>query len=356
VARVGGDEFLAMIVGPPGEFAPQNVAGRILDALTRPIEVAELELGVTASIGIARYPQDGSDPETLIRNADMALYQVKDSGRDGFQLFSQRVGDIVTRKAEVENRLRRALEENGLDIYYQPRVDVVEQRIVGCEALLRWNDPELGQIAPDEFVAVAEESGLIRPMGDWIFRNACAQWRQWQERGHNKLRLSINLSAYQIIEGHLRESILRTLWDTGLDPSLVEIEITETALIQNRDAARRVLQELKELGLWLSLDDFGTGFSSLSNLRRFPVDIIKIDQSFVRDLLTDPNDAALTEAIVSIGEKLGLKVVAEGVESVGQRDFLLERGCTEMQGYLFSKAIPADAFERLLEKGVRNLD
>jgi len=352
VARVGGDEFLVLLEGPPGEFAPENVAGRILDAMARPIVLEGHELSVTASVGIASYPDDGIDADTLIRNADTALYQAKDHGRDRFQHYSRTVTDVAVRKMTLESQMRRALDNGDVQVHYQPRVDARDERVVGCEALLRWHDRELGQVSPMEFIPVAEETGFIGHVGEWVFRRACEQLLAWQQKGHADLCLSVNLSAHQIVEGRLRESVLRALWDTGLDPSRVEIEITEGALVRNRDLACSVMEELKEIGLKLSLDDFGTGFSSLGNLRRFPVDIIKIDQSFVRDLGVDPDDAALTDAIISIGEKLRKHVVAEGVESFAQRDFLLAHGCFEMQGYLFSPAVPPDRFERILERGL----
>lgn len=351
VARVGGDEFLLMLQGSNLDYAPANIAGKILDALAKPIQVAGEQVSTTASIGIATFPRDGTDPDSLIRNADAALYEAKARGRDGYQFYSQSVDAAAMRRMIVENKLRVAVERRAFEVYYQPRVNVATGRIVGSEALLRWHDDELGDVSPTEFIPVAEDAGLIPQIGQWVIRKALAQHRVWQDSGFPSLRISVNISTHQIREGTLRESILRPLWDTGIDPSRVEVEITESALIQNSEVAAEVLGQLTEIGIGVSLDDFGTGFSSLSYLKRFPVDTIKIDQSFVRDILFDPEDASITDAILSIAEKLRLNVVAEGVATRGQRDFLSARGCREMQGYLFSPPVPADEFFALLRSG-----
>lgn len=349
VARVGGDEFLMLLLGEDLSFAPSHTAEKVLKSLDTPFLLEGKEHSVTGSIGIATFPRDGNDPDDLIRKADAAMYQAKSLGRNRFRFYSQTVDAVAMRKLTLESKLRRVLETDALELYFQPRLETQSGRILGAEALLRWNDPELGQISPDEFIPVAEESGQIVPIGDWTIRRACEQLARWRDDGHD-MRVSVNLSARQLAEASLRESVVQALWETGTPAERLELEITESALIQNHDVAARVLQELTSMGLRLSLDDFGTGFSSLSYLRRFPVDLLKIDQSFIHDVLDDPDDAAITEAIISIAHKLRLRVVAEGVETLEQYQFLRSRGCHEVQGYLFSPPVSAAEFEALLKK------
>ncbi|MCG8592484.1 MAG: EAL domain-containing protein [Proteobacteria bacterium] len=351
VARVGGDEFVMMLQGDDLDYAPAHVAEKVLKSLETPFLLDGEEHSITGSIGIATFPRDGEDPDTLIRNADSAMYQAKSKGRNAYQFYSQSMDAVAARKLTVEGQLRRVLERDELDLHFQPRVDTMTGVIVGAEALLRWHSQELGSLTPEEFVPIAEETGLILPIGDWVIRRACAEQKRWREAGYKKLQVSVNLSAKQIRPDTLRESLLNSLMEADLDPSSIEVEITESSLIQNQDVAVKVLEELTELGVGLSLDDFGTGFSSLSYLKRFPVDSLKIDQTFVRDIMVDPDDASIVEAIISIAEKMRLRVVAEGVETIEQQRFLAARGCPEMQGYLFSPPVPADFFFELLRQG-----
>jgi len=356
LARVGGDEFLVLLQRGDPELGPAAAARQLLAALSRPIQLGALgvvDQVVTASIGIASSPRDGRDPDALIHNADAALYRAKAQGRNRYELFDVSANAEAVRRVSLEQKLRQALDDQVFRLYYQPRVRIDTGQIVGSEALLRWEDPEWGWIAPDEFIPVAEESGLIGRLGAWVLHAAFAQLSEWQQAGFGSLAMSVNVSAHQILENDLRETVLGGLWDSGVDPSKIEVEITESVLVENPEEAARALGELKEIGLRLALDDFGTGFSSLSYLKRFPVDTIKIDQCFVRDVLYDPDDASIIEAIISIAEKLRLDVVAEGVETVGQRDYLFSRGCREMQGFLFSPALPPERFVRLLRGAAR---
>jgi diguanylate cyclase (GGDEF)-like protein len=347
VARVGGDEFLILMTDVRGEFAPSTVANKIQELLAPPLLVQGREHWVGASIGVAVLPRDGEDVETLMRRADLALYQAKAAGRGTFRFYSDALNEAARRRHTIEYALRRALGNGGLRIVYQPIFTAGGLDIVAAEALLRWTDPELGTVSPTEFVAVAENSGLIVPLGEAVLRTACEQLAQWKHEGH-ELRMTVNLSAHQIEEERLRELVVRAIWDSDLEPSELELEITESALMRDEQVAQRTFAALKKIGVRVSLDDFGTGFSSLSYLRRFPVDTVKIDRSFIRDIAYDPDDAAIVSAILSIARQLDLNVVAEGVETEQQRLFLVERMCPELQGFLFSPALPGDEFAKLL--------
>lgn len=351
LARLGGDEFVVMIQDADQEHAPARVAETLLDRLAAPFVLGGREYWVTASIGISVYPRDGADRDSLIRNADAAMYKAKSLGRNNYQFYSQSMGPAAQRRLDLERKLRRAFDERQLEIHYQPIVDLPTARITGAEALLRWSDPELGVVPAEEVVLLAEETGLIKPLGAWVLETACRDARAWQRAGFPDMRVLVNVSTHQLQQGELREAVVRTLWDTGLRPEHLDLELTETAFMRKEAVAFEVLQELKQMGVELSLDDFGTGFSSLSYLKRIPVDTVKIDQSFVRDITVDPDDAAITAAILSIAEQLDLKVIAEGVESIEQRDLLRARGCRAMQGFLFSQAVPADALRKLLRPG-----
>jgi len=350
LARVGGDEFLILLQPRTEERDPAETARALLASLEDPIRCGELEHHVGASVGVATFPRDGEDADTLIHNADAALYRAKAEGKGRYQLYDPSANAQVLRRLGIESRMRQSLEDGRFALHYQPRLRVDTGQVVGAEALLRWTDPEWGAIGPAEFIPVAEDSGLIVPLGDWVLREALRQQRAWLDAGLPPVAISINVSPRQIAENSLRETFLGALWETAIDPSCVEIEVTETVLMRNPAVAASVLGELNEIGIRLALDDFGTGFSSLEHLKRFPVDTIKIDQCFVRDVCDDPDDALITEAIISIGEKLRLHVVAEGVETRGQRDFLLTHGCKEMQGFFFSRPVPAEAFGKIVAR------
>ncbi len=347
VARVGGDEFIAMIQDLDRDQTAALVAQKLLESISMPYTLSDREYWVTASLGISIYPRDGEDRETLVRHADAAMYQAKDQGKNNYQFYSQSLNDATRKRLNLERNLRRAFERGQLELHYQPKVDLKTNQITGAEALLRWNDPDLGPVSPGEFIGVAEETGFIRPLGDWVLRTACEEAKSWQDQGFDAT-VSVNVSTHQIRAEVLRESIVRVLWDSGLKPERLALEITESTLMENPDEAVIALQELKQIGISISLDDFGTGFSSLSYLKRIPVDTVKIDQSFIGDIVHDQDDAAIVDAILSIAEKLRLKVIAEGVETEAQRRFLASRNCQEMQGYLFSPAVPAEAFVQLL--------
>ncbi|MFP6578485.1 MAG: EAL domain-containing protein [Myxococcota bacterium] len=357
LARQGGDEFIVLIQGVDGEAQRfSEVAEGLLSSLSMPFVLEGSEYRVTTSIGVALYPRDATEPACLIRNADTALYQAKNRGRNNYQYYDESMNRRVREKLELDQDLRGAVDRGELVLYYQPKVEAVSGRIVGCEALVRWKNPERGIINPGDFISLAEETGLIIPIGDWVLRTACAKAREWQLRGYDDFKVAVNISPQQIQPHVLRDSIVSTLWTTGLPASSLELEITESGLMQNESVAVSVLSEIKQIGVGVSLDDFGTGYSSLSYLKRFPVDTVKIDRSFVTDMVFDRDDAAIVSAILSIAKKLELEVVAEGVETAQQRDLLTVGGCDQLQGYYFSPPVPAEEFEALLARECLGVD
>ncbi len=351
VARVGGDEFTVLL---PDVARPEDtveVAERILDVLRQPWVLNGHEFHISTSIGIAMYPNDGEDAESLLRNADTAMYRAKDGGRDNYKLYTPTMNARIAERLALENSLRHGLERGEFVVYYQPQVDIGSGRIVGMEALVRWQHPEQGLISPAEFIPVAEETGLIVPLGAWVLRIACAQNKAWQEAGVPPMRMAVNLSARQFQLRDLIDTVAQVLEETRLDAQFLQLEITEGVAMQDVEFTVTMLRELREMGVQIAMDDFGTGHSSLSYLKRFPINILKIDQSFVRDLTVDPDDAAIASTIIMMAHNLKLKVIAEGVETEDQLAFLRERQCDEMQGYLFSKPAPAEAFEAMLRQG-----
>jgi diguanylate cyclase (GGDEF)-like protein len=350
VARFEGDEFallLTQIGGIEGE-AVVEVIFQINESLKLPFVVDGHELFITASVGITLYPDDGTDAPTLLKNADAALYRAREQGGDNYQFYTADMNAKAMKRLTLENSLRRALERNEFEVYYQPVLDTNTRKIVGMEALLRWHHPELGLVQPAEFIPLAEDTGMIVPIGEWVLRTACAQSKSWQEAGFAPLALAVNLSARQFQQQNLSEVVVLILQETGLNPHDLEMELTESSIMQNAESAVRTLGELKALGIKIAIDDFGTGYSSLGYLKRLPIDTLKIDRSFVRDVTADPDDAALVMAIITLAHNLRLKVVAEGVESEEQLSFLHLLRCDEWQGYLFSKPVPVEAFEELL--------
>jgi diguanylate cyclase (GGDEF)-like protein/PAS domain S-box-containing protein len=348
VARLGGDEFLASVTGLNRPNDAARISRRVLASLEKPFHIEGYELFVTGSIGITMYPHDGEDPETLIKSADSAMYQAKQAGRNAAHFYDHRLHEASVRKLSLENRLRHALERDELVVYFQPLMDVGAGSIVGAEALVRWIHPERGLLPPGEFIEIAEETGLIVPMGNWILRTALAEARIWEKSGHGRLRVSINLSARQFKERHLAEQIGGAVRQSGLPPDRVELEITESLLMYNTEEAVRILQELRGQGLGIALDDFGTGYSSLSYLLKFPISALKIDRLFVKEICMDPRSAAVTSSIVAMAGGLGLSLIAEGVETQEQADALRLKGCSLMQGYLFGRPMPASEFRTLL--------
>ena len=351
VARLGGDEFTVMLTDIGDAQKAAQLARRILSAISRPFMLASQEVCLTASIGITIYPLDGEDVESLLKNADVAMYEAKDGGRNDFRFYRKSMNEEALRYMAIESKLRKALERDELLIHYQPIIGVREGSIVGVEALLRWRDPELGLVPPEEFIGLAEENGLIVPIGEHVLRKACEQNFAWQSAGLPPLRVSVNVSGRQFRERSLVEIVQRALTDSGLSPEYLVIEITESVLIGSVKATTKLLQRLRELGVRLSIDDFGTGYSSLSYLKHFPADHLKIDRSFVRDIATHRDDAALASGIIGMGHSLGLKVIAEGVETDAQFELLRASGCDEVQGYLFGRPVPAEAVTERLRKG-----
>lgn len=353
VARLGGDEFVVVLPDlREGAHAAATVAQKILKSISNPFVIRDTELHTTASIGISLSPDDGIANEDLIANADVAMYRAKESGRNNFHFFAPEMNDSAYERLAMENNLRRALERQEFVLYYQPQVNSETGRIIGAEALVRWRRQGMGLVPPGMFIPIAEESGLIVAIGEWVLQEACRQNNAWQQEGFSPIPVAVNLSAVQFRQKNLTDLVANALQETGLDPRWLELEITESGIMQNAEAAVNTLHSLKQMGLKLSIDDFGTGYSSLSYLKRFPLDKLKIDQSFVRDITTNPDDAAIVTAIIGMAKSLKLRVIAEGVETKGHLDFLTSNGCVEIQGYYFGKPVPADEFGRLLAQGV----
>jgi len=347
VVRLGGDEFTIILPIIAKAEDAAFVAQKILTTLAEPFLLNHQELHITSSIGISLYPDDGTSTQTLIKNADIAMYRAKDLGKNNYQFYTADMNSRAMESITLENALRHALERDELLLHYQPQIDIRSGRIVGVEALVRWQHPEFGLVSPARFIPLAEETNLIIPIGEWVLRTACEQGRRWREQGLPVWRMGVNLSARQFRHKNLLEPIFRIVRETGFDPHHLELEITESLLMQGAGKTIAVLEELDKAGIRLALDDFGTGYSSLSYLKRFPIDTVKIDRSFVRDIHTDPNDAAITSAIIAMAHSLKLSVIAEGVETEEQLAFLRERECDEYQGYLFSKPLAAEEIERL---------
>lgn len=341
--RLGGDEFILLLPGTDARGA-EHVAQKLLELMAQPYHIDHYELTVTGSIGIALYPEDGEDLETLSRNADTAMYRVKQEGRNGYRFFTAEMQARSARNLQLVNALRHALSRAQLQVHYQPQFNARENRIIGAEALLRWQHPELGMVSPAEFIPVAEDSGLILPIGEWVMRQAAQQAKAWIDAGHAPLVMAVNLSAVQFRHPDLPALVTRILDEVGLPPACLELELTESVAMHDPQGAIAMMNNLHALGIRMSIDDFGTGYSSLSYLKKFKIYKLKIDQSFVRDIGTDPEDKAIVSAIIHMARSLGLKTIAEGVETDGQLAFLREQECDEVQGYLYSKPLPAQAF------------
>jgi diguanylate cyclase (GGDEF)-like protein/PAS domain S-box-containing protein len=351
VARQGGDEFTVILEGLGNERDVAPVAQKIIDALAKPIDLGGQEVFVTASIGISVYPNDGPDAQTLVKNADAAMYRAKDLGKNNYQFFKADMNTRAFERLTLENNLRRALERNEFELHYQPQVDLATGQVVGAEALIRWRHPELGLVSPDRFIPIAEETGMILPIGEWVLRTACVQNKAWQDAGLPHLHVAVNLSGRQFKQKNLIAMIELILAETGLDAEHLELEITESVIMDQAAETIAAIGDMRMLGLRLSIDDFGTGYSSLSYLKRFPIDNLKIDRSFVRDITTDQDDAAIVKAVIALAHSLKLMVIAEGVETAAQFDFLREQGCDEIQGYYFSRPLEAADFTSRLASG-----
>ena len=350
VARLGGDEFTILLEDVDSIQAVAHIAERVIDNVSLPMMLERQEVHISTSIGIAMFPDDGKKADDILQHADTAMYHAKAQGRNNFQFYTESMNKSSVELLALENNLHKAIEQEELCLYYQPQVDVMSGQLVGMEALIRWNHPENGFISPGVFIPVAEETGMISRIGKWVIKEACEQGVRWMEAGYKLHKISVNLSARQLKDENLPSLIEDTMNAAGMPANMLGIELTESAIIIDPDIALIRLQRIKELGVSLSLDDFGTGYSSLSYLKRFPIDTLKIDQAFVRDVKTDHEDAALVKAIIAMAHGLGMDVIAEGVEVKDQLDFLGANGCDSIQGFLFSRPLPAEEMELMLAK------
>ncbi|MGE5241817.1 MAG: EAL domain-containing protein [Bacteroidota bacterium] len=353
ISRLGGDEFTVVLANVAHVDDVAHVAQKTIESFVSPFHIDGRELFVSPSVGITLYPFDDNDIESLLRNADAAMYHAKELGRNTFQFYTAELNRRTAKRLQLETALRHALERNELLLHYQPQVCLKTGRIIGAEALLRWRHPEMGLISPLEFIPLAEETGLIIPIGEWVLRATCTQARTWYDSGFGDLQIAVNLSGRQFQHQHLARLVKKVLKETGLNPRQLDLELTESLLMHNTDAILGAMEELHAHGVAFSMDDFGTGYSSLSYLKRFPIDTLKIDQSFVRDIPRDPDDAAIAQAIIAMAHNLDIRVIAEGVETAKQLAFLRSKRCDGMQGYYFSEPIPDEAMIRLLQKNRR---
>ena len=351
VARLDGDEFSLLVTDLNQYHDAARVARRLIDELRKPFRAGNQEVFVSASIGLALYPLDGEDSDALIKNAGAAMHFAKDQGRDNYQFYSRAMNATALEKLAMESQLRRAVERDELLLHYQPKLQMSTGRIVGLEALIRWKHPELGLVPPSQFIPLAEETGLIVPIGEWVLRNACKQNIAWQHAGLTPVHVAVNIARPHFRQGGLVASVGGALKETGVEPNWLEVELTESMLMQSVDTTLKTLFQLKDMGVRLAIDDFGTGYSSLSYLKRFPLDTLKIDRSFVKDLPRDPEDAAITKAIIAMSHSLKLSVVAEGVETAEQLAFLQQHGCDLVQGFLFSRPVAAEDIPAMLSAG-----
>ncbi len=368
IARLGGDKFGCILVTPDGSADAGIVASKIREALRQPFEVEEHRAIITASIGISVYPVDSLDADTLIKNGDTAMYRSKAAGRDTYRFFTAEMNATAIKRLDQENALRKALDQKEFVLYYQPKMELVRGRITGVEALIRWNRPGHGLVAPLEFIPALEQTGLINQVGAWIIDSACKQIAEWRHSGIGEIPISVNVSGRQFSQCNLNRDVIRAIQENDVNPELLEfelqteralrensidfelleLELTETSLMTHAKRTVGILKKLKALGIRISIDDFGTGYSSLAYLKRFPVDVLKIDRSFIMNVTTNPTDAAITTAIIGMGHSLGVKVVAEGVETMEQFNFLRARGCDEIQGYYLAQPLPAIEISKLL--------
>jgi diguanylate cyclase (GGDEF)-like protein len=350
VARLGGDEFVALVQEVTDAKQVAAVARKILAAVMQPFAIMGQECRVTASVGIASYPADAQSEQALMKNADIAMYRAKEEGKNTFQFYSEDIKTQSLERLALESSLRRAVEREEFLLHYQAKLDLKTGEIAGVEALLRWQHPELGVVAPAQFIPLAEETGLIVPIGKWVLKTACAQNVAWQHAGLPPLRMAVNVSARQFANEQLAADIAAVLQESGMAPELLEIELTESMVMQNPERSIKLLAAIKQMGVRLAIDDFGVGYSSLAQIKRFPIDTLKVDRSFIRDLEQSPEDRAITQAIIAMGKTLSLTVVAEGVETQAQETFLRDNACDEMQGYFFNRPVAYGEFATLLRK------
>lgn len=344
IARLGGDEFVVLVDSVDLVEDAAFVARRICQTLSKTFNLDGNEVRITTTIGISLFPDDGTTADTLLKHADVAMYHAKEQGRNGYQFYSHSIHQLALERFAMERDLRKSLETDGFHLEYQPKVNISSKEVAGLEALVRWQHPERGRVSPVDFIPLAEETGLIVPLGEWVLNTACRQMVEWMDAGIEPFIMAVNCSAIQLVRTDMAAVIKETLQSTGLNPAYLEIELTESLLMQDVEGGIKILQALKDLGLHVSIDDFGTGFSSLSYLKRLPVDKLKIDQSFVKDLTTDSGDAAIVTSMITLAHNLDLTVVAEGVETEEQLEFLRAEDCDEAQGYLISKPMPCEEF------------
>ena len=355
VGRQGGDEFVVVLSELEAAENAGISAAKLLAALTLPYHIGSHDIIVPVSIGVSIYPDDGEDAETLIKNADTAMYHAKENGRNNYQFFKQEMNIRASERQFIESGLRVALERKEFSLHYQPKVDLGTGAITGVEALLRWKHPERGFIPPAQFVPIAEDTGLILPIGHWVLSEACRQSREWIDAGFAPVPMAVNISAVEFRSKDFVENVRAILKKSGLDPRCLELELTESVLMKHAESTVSMLKALKEIGVQLTVDDFGTGYSSLSYLRQFPIDALKVDQSFVHEISSRTDDAAIVSAVISMGNSLKKRVIAEGVETREQLDFLTAEGCEEAQGYYFNRPMVANQFAKLLEAGVSHM-
>jgi EAL domain-containing protein (putative c-di-GMP-specific phosphodiesterase class I) len=347
LARTGGDEFVLALPGVATTDAAYSVAQRVQKALSRPFTVAKQDIPVSVSIGISLFPVDAADAESLIKNADAAMHHGKKAGQGAIEFFKKSISTRAAKHLSLETDMRKALQRGEFQLHYQPRLGLKDLRVESVEALLRWRHPLRGMVAPDEFIPVAEQSGLIVEIGDWVLHEACAQVRRWLDHGGPNLQMAVNVSGVQFRDGSLVQRVSSALDAAGIDADLVELEFTESTLIEHSSIVGKAVRALKELGLSIALDDFGTGYSSMSYLRHFPIDILKIDRVFVREIVSKvARNAPLVDAIIAMAKSLGLATVAEGVETEAQWQYLRAREATQAQGFLFCKPLPIEALEK----------
>jgi predicted signal transduction protein with EAL and GGDEF domain len=349
VSRLGGDEFAVLVENVTETRIVATIAGKLRKEIAEVLMLGSHEYQITASIGISAYPADGSDATTLLKNADIAMYRAKEQGKNNVQFYAAEMNAHSMARLSLETGLRHALDRGEFLLHYQPKVDIASGRIVGMEALVRWMRPQLGMVSPAEFIPLAEETGLIVPIGAWVLRAACERNSAWQRMGMAPLRVAVNLSARQFVQANLVSEVARVLDASRLAPASLELEITESMVMDNPERAIQTLRQLKSMGIALAIDDFGTGYSSLGYLKRFPIDNIKIDRSFIKDIPRNADDASITRTIIDMTHNLRLRVVAEGVETAAQLEFLRQHGCDEMQGYYFSRPLAEDAFLALVQ-------
>jgi EAL domain-containing protein (putative c-di-GMP-specific phosphodiesterase class I) len=345
---MGGDEFTIVISELTDRVEAMDIATLVLESLSEPFIIDGQEFSLTASIGISTYPDDGETAETLVRNADTAMYKAKEEGRNNFQIYTDAFNHAAVERVNLEQQLRKAIDKGEFLVRYQPQIEISSGRMIGTEALVRWQSPQLGLVSPADFIPLAEETGLIMAIGEFVMETACRQNKAWHDAGYSDIVVSVNMSARQFQNDSMLDWLSDILTTTGLDPCYLDLELTESILMKNPESMIEILQTLKDMNIGISIDDFGTGYSSLSYLKQFPVSALKIDRSFISNITTDPDDAAIARAVIAMAKSLNLKVIAEGVETLAQLSFLHELNCDLLQGYLISPPVAPEEIERML--------